>query len=338
MSRPTPQDIQVRPATARDYEQVMSISEGVYSGVDYLPVRYHEWLEDPQRRMFLAKFDGRVVGFESFVVVDAGVTAVLQGLRVSPRMRGRGVAGIMQQTCIDNLRSNYPDVTRIRLTRLEEPTPSMLSKYRMLHSKAVVSVILPHDQLDHAVKLLKHRVQSAYGRRPLVVLTPEAVLSLFENSCTAEVLLPKGLLIQGWLPLSTHRSNLELLLQRGVVWFHSEHCEETSDSAKTSKSRNTSDAISPSSEFLSLGTPPYSVPLGDGMHRFDIDLFGTDPIAAQAHVLHQLIEGVRLLPTGGGVICFLYAEKSLEAVLTQFCQGITPFPLWNKQLVLEQDI
>ncbi|OCT59437.1 probable N-acetyltransferase 16 [Xenopus laevis] len=339
MSQPTSQDIQVLPATACDYEEVMSISEGVYSGVDYLPARYHEWLEDPQREMFLARLDGRVVGFESYVLVDAGVTAVFQGLRVASWKRSSGVAGIIQRICIDHLQSNHPDVTTIRLTRVEDP-PSSVSKYRLLHSKAVVSVILHHDQLDHAVKLLKHRVASACERRPLDALTPEEVLSLFENSCTASGLLPNGLLIQGWLPLSTHRSNLELLLQRGIVWFHSEHCEETSDCDSTSKSRDASGTICPfsSSGFLSLGTPPYSVPLGDGMHRFDIDLFGTDPISAKTHVLHQLIKGVQLLPPGAGIVCFLYAEMSLHAELTNFCQDLTPFPLWKQQIVLERDI
>ncbi|XP_041443268.1 histidine N-acetyltransferase-like, partial [Xenopus laevis] len=181
--------------------------------------------------------------------------------------------------------------------------------------KVVVSVILPHDQLEHAIKLLKHHMQSAYGRKPLDALTPEEVLSLFENSHTAEELLPKGLLIQGWLPLSTHKSNLELLIQRGVVWFHSEHCEETSDCESNTKSRDTSGTIFPSSGFLSLGTPPYSVPLGDGMYRFDIDLFGTDPISAKTHVLQQLIKGVQLLPP-----------------------GLTPVPQWKEQIVLEQNL
>ncbi|OCT90561.1 hypothetical protein XELAEV_18019177mg [Xenopus laevis] len=182
-----------------------------------------------------------------------------------------------------------------------------------LQPGVVVSVILPHDQLEHAIKLLKHHVQSAYGKQPLDALTPEKVLSLFENSHTAEGLLPKGLLIQ------------ELLIQRGVVWFHSEHCEETIDCESTTKTKKYQWYHFPFLWPGLLGIPPYSVPLGDGMHLFDIDLFGTDPISAKTHVLQQLIKGVQLLPPGNDE-------------LTHFCQGITPVPLWKEQIVLEQNL
>ncbi|OCT90560.1 probable N-acetyltransferase 16 isoform X2 [Xenopus laevis] len=329
-------DVQIVPATSHDYDEVMSISGGIDCGLDYLPVSYHKWLADPQRRMFLAKFKKQVVGFVSLLVVDGGEAAVAQKLRVALWMRGRGIVRLIQKHLSDTLCPRYREVTKVRLATSEHVPPTKLSKYQLIHSKVVVSVILPHDQLDHAVKLLKHRVQSAYGKQPLDALTPEEVLSLFENSRTAERLLPKGLLIQGWLPLSTHKSNLELLIQRGIVWFHSEHCEKTSDCESTTKSGDTSVTIS--SGFLSLGTPPISVPLGDGMHRFDIDLFGTDPVSAKKHILHQLIKGVQLLPLGAGVVCIFYAETSLHDELTNFCQGLTKFHFYKEQNVLEQDI
>ncbi|KAG8431644.1 hypothetical protein GDO86_020628 [Hymenochirus boettgeri] len=77
-------DVQILQATADDYDEVMSISVGIYKGMDYLPAMYHRWLADPKRSMFVAKSEGKVVGFGSFLLVDNGVTALLQAMRVAP--------------------------------------------------------------------------------------------------------------------------------------------------------------------------------------------------------------------------------------------------------------
>ncbi|XP_072349489.1 histidine N-acetyltransferase-like isoform X2 [Scyliorhinus torazame] len=47
-------------AKEADFEQVMSISEDVYDGIDYMPARYHAWLKEPDRRVILAKRKGQV--------------------------------------------------------------------------------------------------------------------------------------------------------------------------------------------------------------------------------------------------------------------------------------
>ncbi|KAE8620249.1 hypothetical protein XENTR_v10010163 [Xenopus tropicalis] len=264
-------DVQIVPATAGDYDGVMSISGGIYNGADYLPCRYHEWLRDPQRRMFVAKSEGKV---------------------------------------------------------------------------AIISVVIPNDQLEATIKLLKQRVESEDGTCPVHSMSPEEVLSWFENS-TSDELFPKGILVQDWLPLSTHRSNLQLLQQRGVLWCYSNtskpHTHKSLHASQKPTSLSLPHNSTPTSPFipggfLSLSTPPISVPLGDGMHRYDIDLFGTDPVAAKSHILHQVTEALRVLPTGGSVICFLSAEETLRAELTRFCQGIAPFFVVREQLVLEMDI
>ena len=54
-------EITFREATAADYDDVMKISDNIYEGLDYLPARYHEFCEDPERHMFVAEDEGRVV-------------------------------------------------------------------------------------------------------------------------------------------------------------------------------------------------------------------------------------------------------------------------------------
>ena len=51
----------LREATAADYDDVMDFSVSIYEGLDCLPVRYHEFCKDPERHMFAAEDDGKVV-------------------------------------------------------------------------------------------------------------------------------------------------------------------------------------------------------------------------------------------------------------------------------------
>ncbi|XP_075715305.1 putative N-acetyltransferase 16 [Rhinoderma darwinii] len=331
------------PATAEDYEEVMSISGGIYNGTDYLPFRYHDWLKDPQRRMFLAKCEEKVVGFESFIVVDDGATAVVEGLRVAPWMRGCGVAGLIQKFCLDTLHSDHPEVKRIRMTRAENPPASMMKKYKVINSKAVIPLLLPSDQLETALNLLESRVNNLDRSKNISVLGPEEVLRFFEECKTREELLPGGLLVQGWLPLTTHNSNLNLLMKRRIVWIYS-HPGDSRDLASSSQIITSDDTNSCGSThtyidgFLSLGTPPYPVPFAEGVHRLDIDMFGNDPSCVKVHVLQQLKIGVQALPAGSSMICVLYADESLRNELGQLCEGLKPFHLVKEQMILEMEV
>ncbi|KAG8431646.1 hypothetical protein GDO86_020630 [Hymenochirus boettgeri] len=121
----------------------MSISVGIYNGMDYLPAMYHRWLADPKRSMFVAKSEGKVVGFGSFLLVDNGVTALLQAMRVAPWRRNRGIYKALQQFLFDHLQSNHSEVTTIRIKLLVIPRPSHLADYELVHTKAFIFVVLP---------------------------------------------------------------------------------------------------------------------------------------------------------------------------------------------------
>ncbi|XP_040271781.1 histidine N-acetyltransferase-like [Bufo bufo] len=326
------------PAAAEDYEEVMSISGGIYNGTDYLPFRYHKWLEERQRRMFLGKCEGKVVGFESFILVDDGTTAVVEGLRVAPWIKGRGVAGLIQRFCLDTLHSDHPEVKRIRLTRAENPPTAMLTKYKVINSKAVMSVFIPTDQLEMKLKLLESRINNLDSSKDLSVLEPKEILGFFEESKTRQQLLPGGLLVQGWLPLTTAKSNLNLILKRQIVWIYS-HPGDLISTASSSKVTTSCDGTHAYLEgFLSLGTPPYPVPFAEGVHRLDIDMFGNDPSCAKVHVVEQLKIGVQASPAGSSVICILYADESLRTELGQLCEGLTPFRFSREQMIMEMEI
>ncbi|XP_075061899.1 histidine N-acetyltransferase-like [Mixophyes fleayi] len=294
--------IRFLPATAEDYDELMSISVGIYNGTDYLPYIYHAWLKDPRRRMFLAKSEGKI---------------------------------------------------------------------------AVISVLLPSDQLERALKLLEGRVDNLQTSKNHCVLGPTEVLKLFEETKIAKELLPGEILIQDWLPITTQRANLELLIEQGIVWIYTPLCgtsdllafscnytksdikrhqpshehsvitpatlTPSSDPRSTTQGPHTSDPLlssinNSSPGFLSLGSPLYTVPLAKGMHVLEVDLFGNDPVSAKVHFLQQLKMGIKGLPAMSDVICVLYAEENLRAEFNQLLEGLTPFNRMRKQLLLEMNI
>uniref|UniRef100_A0A8C5WH24 N-acetyltransferase domain-containing protein n=1 Tax=Leptobrachium leishanense TaxID=445787 RepID=A0A8C5WH24_9ANUR len=336
-------EIQILPATAADYEEILAISEGIYTGLDYLPLRYHAWLKDPQRRMFVAKSEGKVVAFDSFLLVDGGITAVLQGLRVGLTMRGRGVAGIIQKFTLDTLHSDHPDVIRIRLTRMKDPPPAILDKYQPLHSKAVIAKYLSADELEKELMVLESRISSERQHfSPPVFLDYSEVHGLFSGPLKEEDLLPGRFLIQAWLPIITCKANLDLMQHWRVRWLCSYPCDAVHKKADGSMSKEDNISVSGTGPsfvafkgFLSLGTPMFPMPSGDGKHRLDIDLFGTDLPCAKIHVLLQLKEAVKALPSGGSIICIIYAEESLRDGLTGLLDGFPPFLWCREQVVLE---
>ncbi|KAG8509799.1 LOW QUALITY PROTEIN: putative N-acetyltransferase 16 [Galemys pyrenaicus] len=97
-------------ATEREFEEVLAISGGIYSGLDYLHSRYHSWLQDPDTTVVLAKLNSVVVALESVHVIDAGETVLVEGLRVAPWERSKGVAGLLQRFCSQLVKRQHPGV------------------------------------------------------------------------------------------------------------------------------------------------------------------------------------------------------------------------------------
>ena len=52
----------IRYATAEDYKAVMAIDDNIYDGADYLPVFYHDFINDPMTRCYVMEIDDTVVG------------------------------------------------------------------------------------------------------------------------------------------------------------------------------------------------------------------------------------------------------------------------------------
>lgn len=154
-------------ATEEDFDDIMAMSQDIYGGLDYLPTRYSSWLKEANRTVILARKQGKVVrdlfcetqyleddstdtgerqsfmlspqiALESVFVIDNGETMLVEGLRVAPQERGKGIAGVLLRFCSELVKSKFPDVKVTRLTRDDQLGPKDFQKYRIITKQVLL--------------------------------------------------------------------------------------------------------------------------------------------------------------------------------------------------------
>ncbi|XP_078665645.1 histidine N-acetyltransferase-like [Branchiostoma floridae x Branchiostoma belcheri] len=125
-------ELTFRLASHRDYDAVMSISEGIYGDRDYLPAFYHAYIDDPDVTVFLAMAGEQVVGLRAFKIMESGTAFITKAARVAPEWRGQGVdrqLTLHQDTWV---RRNCPKVKYKRSVTFAD-TPMSESVKRNMH-------------------------------------------------------------------------------------------------------------------------------------------------------------------------------------------------------------
>ncbi|KAM4603788.1 N-acetyltransferase 16, like [Polymixia lowei] len=313
-------------AQPRNYDDVMSISEDIYDGNDYLPHRYHDWMEEPGRTVILARREGKLVALESCLVVDEGTAVVVEGLRVCPSERGRGVAGTVQRFADSYIRQLHPTIKTKRMTRADDPGAEKLAKFTLLARRAILSLFGKAESFDSFISHLKNKLHST-GRTTgvsaieMVPLEKKQLRSvLLDPNLPARIQLPGGAIIQDWQPLRPMEGNLEILGRRDLAWL--------ADSQEAPV-------------FLSFYTPPYPVPYNGGSVRMNIDMFGTDQDLVQCALVGHLERARAKGELKGTVIVHVYMVQSLWETLHTFCEGHTGVVRYRdywEQLFLEREM
>ncbi|XP_059195751.1 histidine N-acetyltransferase-like [Centropristis striata] len=310
-----------RLAEQQDFQQVLNIcSSDAFEGLDYMAATFHRWLQEPERLVFIALIEDRVVGLESALLVDGGHTAVFQGLRVAPDLRGRGVAGALQTHLTDHIRQHYPQVSAVRLSRGDRPPKQTLDQYRLVAKEAILSQCCEAADLALFVAELRSRLpwRSGSGSSPPVTLSQRRAEALILSDHVVSNLLPGGTIINDWEPLRPLEANLEVLRRRGLTWIVDRESEPAA---------------------VSLSTAPYAVPYRHDALHFNINIFGRRLASVCSVFLAQL---EALLPRlRGYLIFYTYVDPAVWAGLRQLCHNSSNVSLFKdywEELVLEKDL
>nr|XP_023650351.1 histidine N-acetyltransferase-like [Paramormyrops kingsleyae] len=317
---PSQTGLQFTVATEEDFDEIMAMSQDIYGGLDYLPTRYGSWLQEPHRMVILARKDGKVIALESVCVIDDGETVLVEGLRVAPQERGKGVAGVLLRFCSQLVKARYPDVKVSRLTRDDQLGPKDFQKYRIITKQGILLVRFRAEDLKLRLAEKDSDTQRFGGSTVphAVLLDPSEAHRLFLSAGITQDVLPNATIVQDWQPFKPLPSNMAILAKKDIDWM-------------------VDDAIRPS--VASLCTFPFHVPIGEDWYYLNIDIFGKDLDLVRQQFLSHLRRHTATLR--GNVMCQLFLDPPLWEPLAEFCRntlGVELVKGYTEQCVVESDL
>ena len=245
-------ELRFRIARSSDFGEILKLSEGIYDGHDYLPLRYQAWMKMDKLDVMLAYIGEKFVGLVACSVVDEGRTAIRRAGRTLAEFRGQGVYTHLSQAMTEFIQRRYPSVCRERFTTGK--------RYSSL------------------TKLLQLDILSSYYNKNALHLHPFSTTIQIE-ACTKEYLcdviftrpvvqklFPNNLLVIEHFPIEPLRSNIDYLQQEIDLYYAVEKCSEKDFPRSVSFG-----VLSPRVKFA----------------HWSVNVYTSDPVLYEAHLLHQ---------------------------------------------------
>ena len=166
----------IRKARPSDKEQLMSFIRGVWGGHDYIPQVWDEWVRERASPVYVVEVDGVPVGMNRLKLLDDG-SAWLEGVRVHPAYRGRGLATMLGENSLKVARRRGATLFRLasdsrnraahrQISRLGFAEAARFSVYAP--SKGPLArdgarLVLP-SELDDTIRLIRGTREFELGR------------------------------------------------------------------------------------------------------------------------------------------------------------------------------
>ena len=278
MNTPTSVRLTFRLAQSSDFDAAVKLSEGIYDGHDYLPFRFHEWLQRDSLDVLLAYSGDKLVGLQACFVVDEGRTFIRRAERILAELRGQGLARQLREFARKHVREHYPSVQRERFATIVD-----------MASSEDQTKLLEYDILSYHVQR-KFYVEAEISKTNLVEIkmcSREYFADVVLSDPVRALLFPDNIIIVNWCPFEPILSNVDHILQESNKMFV-EKCP---------------DHVSPKS--LSFGT---FTPCVKFVHWVTA-IYTKDPVLFEAHLLHQLKRAREVIK--GDLIFLSFQDKSL---------------------------
>lgn len=104
--------VSIRPAVRTDKGPILEISKTIWSGHDYIPKVWDDWLKDKNGRLLIATVRGLPVGV-AHAFFQTRRDAWLEGVRVHSDYRGLGIAGKLNRRLVDYAASEGARIARL---------------------------------------------------------------------------------------------------------------------------------------------------------------------------------------------------------------------------------
>ena len=112
--------VNCRPARQEDTPDVLELTRTIWDGEDYIPYVWQDWLADPQGRLAVAEYEGRVLGLGKLTRLSED-DWWLEGLRVHPEYQGHGIASQLNEYLVEYWLENGGGIVRLATSSARLP-------------------------------------------------------------------------------------------------------------------------------------------------------------------------------------------------------------------------
>ena len=191
-------ELTFRLAQTSDFDEILKLSEGVYDGQDYLPIRFHNWMQMNNVAVMLAHASEKLVGLVQCSVVDDGRTAVRQAASTSTEFRGQGVYKRLSKAMNEYVRRHYPDVQREIFASTVFP-----SLAREITQMTIIRTSAVNKKLS-ALSSIKVNFSDL-----IEPCTKEYLCDVIFSSPVAQKLFLDNPIVLDWIPMEASQSNID---------------------------------------------------------------------------------------------------------------------------------
>ncbi|KAI8488108.1 histidine N-acetyltransferase [Branchiostoma belcheri] len=188
-----------REATHSDYDAVMNIAsvDTFRDGFDFLPAKFHQWVDDPDIIMVVGKANDKVLGLFVCVISGGGANLLNKFIRMDPELWGKKYMGEMAFQLEKSLLRLHP-----RLLQLERHGLDVM--YFQGKSNEVLDSLETKDVLPSP------------PHPPVVPCQPSDMARLARPEFSQQVLVDNNIFVD-WDPYQLSASNLRGFSERGVI-------------------------------------------------------------------------------------------------------------------------
>ena len=277
-----------RLAQTDDYQEIVKLSEGIYEGHDYLPLKFSDWLQRENLHIVLAYFGSQLVGLQAYFVVDECRTFIRRASRMHPNFRGQGLIRSLREFMAEHAKSHYPCVQRERFTTNYENV-NCTDQTKLYESKV------------GAFNVDKEKCsQITEGKINLNIMVdiqqcPKKHFSDILSAPLMYGLFPNNVIIVNSCPFAPLRSNIDYILQETDEIF----VEKCADTFPKSISFGT---FSPRSEFL----------------HWLASVYCDDPNLYEAHLRYQFRHACRVIKND--FVFMSFHDKSMSPLVKKLLE------------------
>ncbi|XP_078658749.1 histidine N-acetyltransferase-like [Branchiostoma floridae x Branchiostoma belcheri] len=300
-----------RVAGHEDYPAMLTVSEGVHNGCDFLPALFHCWVDQHNRTIHLAEMDGTAVGLISTYIVDGGDTVLVQAWRVHPSCRGKGVGRLLRQYALNQARQQHPGLRRERYSEnaaiFDSKTRTTDDGVREVMRQTVLCFEGTPGILESHLPSIRQNLPTG----DVSQLTPLQLHALFSDTAPLQSAIGGRVITSDCEGYCTTPANIKLLDTRNVFASHNVNKELTV-------------------------TVSHSYGVEKGL-RYNIDCFGRDLNSVKAHLVTHM-EGVSSRAVDV-MRFYLYVTADLLEGVRQFCAdaGLRHVFCDRQQVLVEKD-